>query len=350
MFSAMKYGRGCLSLIDQRLLPQEEIWIDCRDLETVAKCIEDMVTRGAPAIGCSAAFGLAIDAGIAEKKFSNWSEYRVYFHEGEERLRRTRPTAVNLFYALDKMKALASSFKPDLPMAEVAMQIDKLARHLFDDDLATCKAIGESGALLAEGKKMRVLTHCNTGSLATAGYGTALGVIRSLAKRGQIEIVYADETRPYLQGSRLTAFELKSEGIDHKVIADSAAAYLMQQGKVDWVVVGADRIALNGDTANKIGTYSLAVNCKHHGVEFFVAAPISTIDFAIESGLQIPVEERSPEEIRVTGSRQMTPVGAPVYNPSFDVTPSTLISGIITEKGVLRPPFRESIAELKKSL
>jgi methylthioribose-1-phosphate isomerase len=350
MFSAMKYQQGCLSLIDQRLLPQEEIWIDCRDLETVAKCIEDMVTRGAPAIGCSAAFGLAIDAALAEKKMKQWSDYKIGFQAAVERLRRTRPTAVNLFYALDKMSALADSFKPDYSMSNVAKDVNRLAQHLFDDDLATCKAIGEHGARLANGKKLRVLTHCNTGSLATAGYGTALGVIRSLSERGQIEIVYADETRPYLQGSRLTAFELKSEGIEHKVIADSAAAYLMQQGKVDWVVVGADRIALNGDTANKIGTYSLAVNCKHHGVEFYIAAPLSTIDFAIETGAQIPVEERSPEEIRVTGSRQMTPVGAPVYNPSFDVTPSTLITGIITERGVLRPPYRESITALKKSL
>jgi methylthioribose-1-phosphate isomerase len=350
MFSAMKYTTGCLSLIDQRLLPQEEVWVECRDLEAVARGIEDMVTRGAPAIGCSAAFALAIDAHLAAKSRKTWSDYQSEFATAVERLHRTRPTAVNLFYALDKMKQLAAGFAATTPMADVDARVSALAQHLYDDDLATCKAIGEHGAAMAEGRKIRVLTHCNTGSLATAGYGTALGVIRSLAKKGQIEIVYADETRPYLQGSRLTAFELKSEGINHKVIADSAAAYLMQQSKVDWVIVGADRIALNGDTANKIGTYSLAVNCRHHGVKFFVAAPVSTIDFSIESGAQIPVEERSPEEIRVTGSRQMTPKDAPVYNPSFDVTPSDLISGIITEKGVLRPPYREAMLNLKKSL
>lgn len=350
MFSAMKYQTGCLSLIDQRLLPQEEIWVDCRDLEAVAKGIEDMVTRGAPAIGCSAAFALAIDANAAKKTCKSWSDYQKQFSVSLDRLHRTRPTAVNLFYALDKMKSLAAMLKPDMPIAEVATAVENLAQHLFDDDLATCKAIGDHGAAMAEGRKLRVLTHCNTGSLATAGYGTALGVIRSLEKKGLIEIVYADETRPYLQGSRLTAFELKSESINHKVIADSAAAYLMQLGKIDWVIVGADRIALNGDTANKIGTYSLAVNCKHHGVKFFVAAPVSSIDFAIETGAQIPVEERSPEEIRVTGNRQMTPVDAPVYNPSFDVTPSELITGIITEKGVLRSPYREAIQAIKKTI
>lgn len=349
MFSAMKYTKGCLSLIDQRLLPQEEIWVECRDLEAVAKGIEDMVTRGAPAIGCSAAFALAIDAALAAKAKKTWADYQNDFSGAVERLRRTRPTAVNLFYALDKMKNLATTFTQSMPMSEVADKVDKMAQHLYDDDLATCKAIGDHGAAIANGSKIRVLTHCNTGSLATAGYGTALGVVRSLAKQNQIDIVYADETRPYLQGSRLTAFELKSEGINHKVIADSAAAYLMQQGKVDWVIVGADRIALNGDTANKIGTYSLAVNARHHGVKFFVAAPVSTIDFEMVTGAEIPVEERTPEEIRVTGNRQMTPKDAPVYNPSFDVTPSSLISGIITEKGVLYPPYREAMLNLKKS-
>lgn len=350
MFCAMKYETGSLSLIDQRLLPQEQIWIDCLNLEAVARCIEDMVTRGAPAIGCSAAFALAIDAYVAQNTCKTWTDYRKQFSVSVERLRRTRPTAVNLFYALDKMSALAATLKPEMPISLVATAVETLAQHLFDDDLATCKAIGEHGAAMAEGRKIRVLTHCNTGSLATAGYGTALGVIRSLEKKGLIDIVYADETRPYLQGSRLTAFELKSEGINHKVIVDSAAAYLMQQGKVDWVIVGADRIALNGDTANKIGTYSLAVNCKHHGVKFFVAAPVSTIDFAIDTGGQIPVEERSPEEIRVTGNRQMTPVGAPVYNPSFDVTPSNLITGIITERGVLRAPYRDAMLAIKKTI
>lgn len=346
MFAAMHFEPGVLKMIDQRLLPAEEVWLACTDLEMVAVAIEDMVIRGAPAIGCSAAYGLALDVQKMHGE-GTWASYASRFRAGVERLARTRPTAVNLFYALDKMRALADGFSPADPMAKVEGRVVALANELHADDIATCKAIGAHGAAIAKGRKLRVLTHCNTGSLATAGYGTALGVIRSLAAAGQIEIVYADETRPYLQGSRLTAFELKSEGIPYKVIADSAAAYLMQQGKVDWVIVGADRIAANGDTANKIGTYGLAVQCKHHGVEFYVAAPLSTFDFNIPSGAAIPVEERTPEEIRVTAGRQMTPKDAGVYNPSFDVTPSSLITGIITEKGVLRPPYGPAIAGLR---
>lgn len=350
MFAAMKYEGGVLALVDQRLLPAEEIWLQCKDLETVAKGIEDMVIRGAPAIGCCAAYGLAIDSRSFEGK--DWGSYRDTFTASVERLARTRPTAVNLFYALNRMKDLSRDFRDSDSMAEVANRIEMTAHELYDDDLATCKAIGRHGAAYAielfGKKKLRILTHCNTGSLATAGYGTALGVIRSLHEQGFVEVVYADETRPYLQGSRLTAFELKSEGMPYKVIADSAAAYLMQQGKIDMVVVGADRIAANGDTANKIGTYSVAVNAKHHGVAFFVAAPLSTFDAKIPDGSAIPVEERTPEEIRVTGGRQMTPPDAPVYNPSFDVTPSTLITGIVTERGVLKAPYKDSIKGLAR--
>lgn len=342
----MQFGDGVLKMIDQRLLPQEEVWLECRDLEAVARGIEDMVIRGAPAIGCAAAFGLALDANSAAARGGRWSDYAKTFAAKVDRLARTRPTAVNLFYALDHMRRLAAGFVPDSPLTAAAGEITKLAHELYDDDLATCKAIGKHGAEAAGSRRLSILTHCNTGSLATAGYGTALGVVRSLHAAGQVEIVYADETRPYLQGSRLTAFELKAEGIPYKVIADSAAAYLMQQGKVDWVIVGADRIAANGDTANKIGTYGLAVQCRHHGVEFYVAAPLSTFDAEIASGAAIPVEERSPEEIRVTGGRQMTPRDAQVYNPSFDVTPGELITGIITERGVLRPPYREAIRSL----
>ncbi len=342
MFSAMQFVRGVLKLIDQRLLPQEEVWIDCRDLETVARSIEDMVIRGAPAIGCTAGFALALDAGLSRAE--TWGEYEARFNAGVARLARTRPTAVNLFYALDHMRRLVEAFEATTPMAAVEARIVALAQELYDDDLSTCRAIGRNGAELAGGRKLRILTHCNTGSLATAGYGTALGVIRSLYASGQVEMVYADETRPYLQGSRLTAFELRSEGIPYKVIADSAAAYLMQQGQVDWVIVGADRIAANGDTANKIGTYGLAVQCRHHGIEFYVAAPLSTFDSSLANGAAIPVEERSPDEIRVTGSRQMTPKDAGVYNPSFDVTPASLITGIITERGVLKAPYNTAIA------
>jgi methylthioribose-1-phosphate isomerase len=348
MFAAMIYSPGELRLIDQRQLPAEEVWLACRDLESVARAIEDMVIRGAPAIGCSAAFGLVLDAyaaAAASGAPATWQAYAPRYATAIERLRRTRPTAVNLFYALDKMRDASSAFSATLPMQQVTRHLEAAAQALYDDDLATCKAIGAHGATLAKPGKQRILTHCNTGSLATAGYGTALGVVRALHEQDRVEVVYADETRPYLQGARLTAFELMSEKIPYKVIADSAAAYLMQQGKVDWVVVGADRIAANGDTANKIGTYSVAVHCKHHGIPFYVAAPLSTFDREIESGAGIPVEERTPDEIRFTAGRAMTPKDAPIYNPSFDVTPATLISAIITERGVLRPPYQASIAK-----
>jgi methylthioribose-1-phosphate isomerase len=248
------------------------------------------------------------------------------------------------------MEKLALSLPSELPIPAVYQAVENLAKMLYEEDLETCKAIGRHGAdLVPSSQKVTILTHCNTGSLATAGYGTALGVIRSLAERGQVSMVYADETRPWLQGARLTAFELRSEGIPYKVIADSAAAYLMQLRRVDLVIVGADRIASNGDTANKIGTYNLAVQCRHHGVPFYVAAPLSTFDFTMASGAEIAIEERSPGELRALGGRQLTPSDAPVWNPSFDVTPGELIAGIITEKGVLRPPYIETIKTLKGS-
>ncbi len=345
MFSAMRYQTGTLELIDQRLLPGDERWIHAADLETVALAIETMAVRGAPAIGCAAAFALAIDA-FRFSGGTKWGDYAPAFRAAVARLSRTRPTAVNLFYALDRMTGLVAEFRETDPLAESSALIDRLARHLYDDDLATCRAIGRHGAgLFARGRALRILTHCNTGSLATAGYGTALGVVRALHERGDVELVYADETRPWLQGSRLTAYELKAEGIPYKVIADSAAAYLMQQGRVDFAIVGADRIAANGDTANKIGTYSVAVACKHHGIPFYVAAPRPTFDPAIATGAEVPVEERAADEVRRVGARQLTPDDAPVYNPSFDVTPAALISGIVTEAGVLVPPFGPAIAK-----
>ena len=346
MFSAMRFAGDSLDLIDQRLLPGEEQWLQCRDLEAVAVAIETMAVRGAPAIGCAAAFALALDAHHF-KSGTGWRAYRDHFAAGIERLRRTRPTAVNLFYALDQFSSLAREFRDQDSMTDVAVGIGRLARRLFDEDLATCRAIGGHGADYFKGKgRLRALTHCNTGSLATAGYGTALGMIRALNERQQIEIVYADETRPWLQGARLTAFELRAEKIPYKVIADSTAAYLMQQKAVDFVVVGADRIAANGDTANKIGTYGLAVQCHHHGIPFFVAAPRTTFDPMIATGAGIPVEERTADEIRQVGGKTLTPADAPVYNPSFDVTPSALITGIVTEAGILRPPYGPAIATL----
>ena len=248
------------------------------------------------------------------------------------------------------MKKRYQSMSGSDSMSSLATAFYELAVKIFEDDIATCQAMGDHGAdAIAEDKrgKLAVLTHCNTGTLATAGYGTALGVIRSLHKRGLIETVYVDETRPWLQGARLTAFELQKDGIPYKLIADSSAAYLMQQGKVDAVVTGADRIASNGDTANKIGTYALAVQCNYHDVPFYVAAPVTTFDFSIESGRDIPVEERESRELTHSGDRQIAPQNAVCYNPSFDVTPNALITGIVTEHGVARTPYRDALAELK---
>jgi methylthioribose-1-phosphate isomerase len=321
----------------------EERWLVCADLETVAVAIETMVVRGAPAIGCTAAFGLAIHARNAQ--FQYWKDFRINFYAGYDRLQRTRPTAVNLFYALKKMSAEAELFDDALSKDECVRRLETVAVALFDDDINTCRQIGQHGlSLWSESRKLRVLTHCNTGSLATAGYGTALGIIRSLHQAGALEAVYVDETRPYMQGTRLTSYELKADGIPFELICDSSAAYLMSQGKVDWVVVGADRIAANGDTANKIGTYSLAVNCQYHNVAFYVAAPLATFDPSTASGKDIPVEMRTPDEITKLFGQQVAPSGIACLNPSFDVTPASLITGIVTELGVLRPPFTDSIA------
>lgn len=343
MFKAIRYESGKLSLIDQRYLPLQEKYIECNDLETVAGAIETMVVRGAPAIACTAAFGLVVAA--REQKFSRWGEYKTSFYAAYERLYRTRPTAVNLFYALKAMASVAEGFNDDLSKDESVKRLEEKATALFDDDVRTCKQIGLNGRkILPHGKKVRIITHCNTGALATAGYGTALGVIRALHEADALEAVYVDETRPYMQGTRLTSYELKAEGIPFDLVCDSAAAYLMQQGRIDWAIVGADRIAANGDTANKIGTYSLAVNAHYHAVAFYVAAPLSTFDVALASGKQIPVEMRSPEELTKLFGQQVAPLGINALNPSFDVTPNQLITGIITEVGVLRPSYADSIA------
>jgi len=341
----MRYEPGVLHLVDQRILPNTETWLACNTLEKVAAAIEDMVVRGAPAIGCTAAFGILVDAiEFSREADSTWESYEARFTKVCMRLSRTRPTAVNLFYAIDSFKELVKKIPKETSFEEVVKKFEFLAVSLHDGDIATCKAIGDHGAGMQKEGKLRVLTHCNTGSLATAGYGTALGVIRSLYKQDKLEIVYVDETRPYLQGARLTAFELEQEGIPYKLITDSVAAWLMQKSEVDWVVVGADRIASNGDTANKIGTYSLAVNCNHHKIKFFVAAPLTTFDLQIKSGEEIPVEERSEDEVKNWGGRLIAPQNAEVYNPSFDVTPSDLITAIITEKGVISSPYLENIA------
>jgi methylthioribose-1-phosphate isomerase len=306
-----------LELLDQRFLPDKKVYVTCRTGEQVAKAIRDMVVRGAPAIGCAAAFGVVLGKGSAKA-------YKA--------LRESRPTAVNLFWALGRMKK--------------AVDLQAEAKAIYEEDIAANRAIGELGAKLIN-ERARVMTHCNAGALATAGYGTALGVIRS-AKNKHISVI-ANETRPYLQGARLTAWEMVQEKIPCTLITDSMAGHMMSTGEVDVVIVGADRIAANGDVANKIGTYALAVMAKRHGIPFYVAAPLSTFDATIPDGSHIPIEERSADE--VTGYRKLrwAPKGVRVRNPAFDVTPADLITGIISEKGVVLKPDREGIRKLLAS-
>jgi methylthioribose-1-phosphate isomerase len=328
-------------MVDQRKLPADEIYVTCKNVNDVAKAIRNMVIRGAPAIGVCAAMGLAL--GAARSKATGTKQFTTEFQKNCELLAETRPTAVNLFWAIERMKrgfsegALAGESVDDLKA-----RLRREADRIHDDDLASCRAIGANGAPLVPADA-RILTHCNAGALATAGYGTALGVIRGAVEAGRKVRVLADETRPFLQGARLTAWELIKDGIDTTVITDNMAGAIMKGGGIDLVVVGADRIAANGDTANKIGTYSVAVLAKEHGIPFYVAAPWSTIDLATKDGDAIPIEERSPREVTHIGSTQLAPDGAHVRNPSFDVTPAKYITAIITEKGVYRAPFAESL-------
>ncbi|MHB1605696.1 MAG: S-methyl-5-thioribose-1-phosphate isomerase [Leptospirales bacterium] len=333
-------NRNEVHLLDQRLLPLREEFIVCSDHLEMASSIRNMVVRGAPAIGIAAAFGVALgaqsfrpDAGIS---------YETYMEGVSRILGETRPTAVNLFWALDRMKKLWSAGSgPALPSADLLFHE---AQHIKDEDIRLNRSMGEHGQRLLA-NTCTVLTHCNAGALATGGYGTALGVIRAGIGAGKTIRVYADETRPYLQGSRLTAYELMEDGIPTTLITDGMGASLMAKKKIDAVIVGADRVTRNGDVANKIGTYGLAVLSRFHGIPFYVAAPFSTIDFTLSSGDQIPIEERSPEEVTHIGPGiRIAPEGVLVYNPAFDVTPAELITAIITEKGVFKPSELRSMA------
>lgn len=315
---ALEWAGDRLRMLDQRVLPLKEEWIELRTSSEVAQAIRDMVVRGAPAIGVAAGYGMALAA-------SNGEDLAT----AKEVLAASRPTAVNLFWALDRIAAL-----PDQSFAA----IEKEAKAIELEDLQMNLAIGHFGNRLVP-EQATILTVCNTGSLATAGHGTALGVIRSAHYEGKEVFVFTCETRPRMQGLRLTAYELATEGIPFHSIADGAAATLMKAGKIDLVIAGADRIAANGDTANKIGTYSLAVLAKHHGVPFYIAAPSSTLDPTLASGDEIPIEERSADELTVIDGVRVAPEGIGVYNPAFDVTPGELITGIITEEGVFEPPF-----------
>lgn len=329
-------------LIDQTRLPNEYDVVEIKLYQDMATAIETMIVRGAPAIGVAAAYGMYL--GAREIQTHDRQIFLTQLDQIAQRLRATRPTAVNLFWAIDRMTKTSHQTLGSVEHLKAVLL--ETAQAIQADDLQTCQQIGEQGlqALPTSPEKLRVLTHCNAGALATAGYGTALGVVRSAWTAGRLERVYADETRPRLQGAKLTAWECVQEGIPVTVITDNMAAHCMQRGMVDAVVVGADRIAANGDTANKIGTYSLALVARAHNIPFFVAAPLSTIDFAIADGSQIPIEERHPSEIYAVGSIPICPAGAEFYNPAFDVTPANFITAIVTEFGAIAP------ADLKTKL
>jgi methylthioribose-1-phosphate isomerase len=330
--------------IDQTKLPTEELYVTCSTYEEVATAIQDMIVRGAPAIGVAAAMGIAL--GVRDAKASTISELRQEFGAICRIMGETRPTAVNLFWAIRRMQRKFEDLS-SMPVAVVKTGMVLEAKRVHHEDIAANQAMGRNGAALmpSEGG---VLTHCNAGALATAGYGTALGVIRAAVESGKNIHVFADETRPFLQGSRLTAWELMKDGIDTTVISDNMAGAMMAQGKIKAVVVGADRIAANGDVANKIGTYTVAVLAKEHGIPFYVAAPWSTIDLETADGSQIPIEQRSSREVTHMAGRQLTPDGVHIENPAFDVTPSRYVTGIITDRGVAKAPYNESLRKLSQ--
>lgn len=330
---------GKLFLLDQRVLPQEYIELELNDAEQVADAIRDMVVRGAPAIGITAAYGVVLAAGIRYREdASNWKQL---IQQDIRLLSESRPTAVNLFWALEQMGKKIDSIEGD-PVAELRQEADKI----FAEDISANKKMGSLGAALIEEQGSAVLTHCNAGALATGGYGTALGVIRSAYSDGRINHVYADETRPWLQGARLTAWEMVHEKIPVTVLSEGAAASLMKQGKISWVIVGSDRIAANGDVANKIGTYALAVLARHHGVKFMVVAPTSTVDMNVKDGNEIPIEQRSQDEVLCCGFSRVAAEGASAWNPAFDVTPAELVDFIVTEKGVVENPTPEKMMSM----
>ncbi len=334
MVPTVEWKSGAVRLLDQSRLPERVEFLDCRDVESVAMAIRELKVRGAPAIGVTAAMGVAL--GAQSVAATNYDELAQGVLAVCDRLATTRPTAVNLFWALERMKRKLADLRAK-PIAEIKATLLTESQAILDEDIALCKAMGRHGAeLIATGQT--ILTHCNAGALATAGYGTALGVVRAAWEQGKKIQVIADETRPVLQGARLTAWELMQDKIPVTLITDNMAGSLMRQGKIHVCVVGADRIAANGDVANKIGTYSVAVLAKAHGIPFYVAAPYSTIDLKTKSGADIPIEQRNPTEVTsIHGSHAVAPEGVAVYNPAFDVTPAELIAGIITERGVFKP-------------
>jgi methylthioribose-1-phosphate isomerase len=334
MIPTVEWKDGIVRMLDQTKLPLETVYNDCKDYQTVARGIKELWVRGAPAIGVSAAMGLAL--GARQVPASSFDEFWPKFEEICAVMAATRPTAVNLFWAIDRVKKFVLGHK-DKGLDDIRNLLVEESQRMLDEDIATNKKMGSYGAAFVSDED-NIVTHCNAGSIATAGYGTAEGVMRAAVEQGKKIHVYVDETRPVLQGARLTAWELMQEHIPCTLITDNMAGYFMYHDMIDLAIVGADRIAANGDVANKIGTYSLAVLCKEHGIPFYVAAPLSTIDFKMESGLLIPIEERDPSEVtHVFGKVQIAPDGVKVANPAFDVTPARYITAIITEKGAFHP-------------
>ncbi|MBT4137220.1 MAG: S-methyl-5-thioribose-1-phosphate isomerase [Candidatus Latescibacteria bacterium] len=334
------WENNALRLIDQTLLPEEYIQIDCKDTPTVAEAIKSLRVRGAPAIGVSAAYGVVI---AAQEAIASGKDFDTHVKDSIQTLSQTRPTAVNLFWALEIMEEVLNSTAGQLPEKRREVLLTK-AHEIFEEDKRVCRKIGKNGATLLD-QKATILTHCNAGGLATADYGTALAVVYAAVEAGKNVAVYADETRPLLQGSRLTAWELHQSGVDVTVICDNMAATVLRQKNIDCIVVGSDRIAANGDVANKIGTYGLAILAREHNVPFYVAAPLSTIDMNLSSGDAIPIEERNPDEVSHGMGRQTAPEGVKIYNPAFDVTPKHLVSAIITEQGVAKGNYEQTFKD-----
>jgi len=347
MIKTVEWTSEGISMLDQRLLPNEEKYLMLRSYEEVADAIKNMVVRGAPAIGVAAAMGIAL--GMRRSKATGTKQFATEFQKICELMAATRPTAVNLFWAIERMKKVfADAAQGGCSVDEIKQRLEDEARRIHDADVESWRPMGDFGAALVP-DAARILTHCNGGALATAGYGNALGGIRASVEQGKKIAVLADETRPFLQGARLTAWELLKDGIDTTVITDNMAGSMMRLGDIDLVVVGADRIAANGDVANKIGTYSVAVLAREHGIPFYVAAPLSTVDLDTPDGSRIPIEERNPREVTHVGPNRLTPEGARIRNPAFDVTPAKFVTAIITERGIARAPYLESLAELVNS-
>jgi methylthioribose-1-phosphate isomerase len=344
MLPTIDWQNDEIVMVDQRKLPGQEVYVRCKTATEVARAIKTMVIRGAPAIGVAAAMGIAL--GMRRSAAKGTRQFAVDFNKLCDLMAGTRPTAVNLFWAIERMKrSFAAGVQAGESVDEIRTRLEGEARAIHDEDVASCRAMGQHGAVLVP-DHARILTHCNAGALATAGYGTALGVIRAAAGLGKVAQVFADETRPFLQGARLTAWELVRENVPTTVITESMAGPLMRRGEVDMIVVGADRIAANGDVANKIGTYTVALLADAHTVPFYVAAPLSTIDLSTPDGDHIPIEQRNPREVTHLGTTRLAPEGAGVWNPAFDITPHRLVTGIITERGIARAPYEESLKKL----